>query len=166
VPEDTCVDYGCGTLRVGIHAINYLNPGRYWGMDISASFLAQGLELIGSKMAQVKIPNLRVISPATIREVAAAKPKLLYSVNVLLHVHPAELSEYMADILKIIADSGVGVVTGEWTNGRTIQVARQSWIHGETNLREAVENAGGRLLFVPRARHGNRTQGSVEMRQG
>jgi hypothetical protein len=30
-PGDTCVDYGCGTLRVGIHAITYLGKRKLIG---------------------------------------------------------------------------------------------------------------------------------------
>jgi len=164
-PDDTCVDYGCGTLRVGIHAIRYLNPGRYWGMDISALFLTQGLELIGSELARTKRPNLRVISPATIAEATAAKPKFLFSVNVLLHVHPSELSEFMANILSIIRGNGAAVVSGEWIEARSMQVARQSWIHAQADLREAVQAAGGQATFVARATHGGRTRGLIEIRQ-
>jgi len=164
-PDDTCVDYGCGTLRVGVHAIRYLNPSRYWGMDISTFFLAQGLELIGSELALKKLPNLRVISPATIAEAAAAKPKFLFSVNVLLHIHPSEISEFVANILSIIRCNGLAVVAGQWTEGRTIQVARQSWIHSEADLRKAVQSAGGHAIFVSKSSHGGRTRGLMEIRQ-
>src|SRR4029079_10091796 len=34
VPEERFVDYGCGTLRMGVHAIRFLERGRYWGFDI------------------------------------------------------------------------------------------------------------------------------------
>src|SRR5262245_194253 len=27
----SCVDYGCGMLRVGMHAIRFLDRGNYWG---------------------------------------------------------------------------------------------------------------------------------------
>ena len=162
-PDDTCVDYGCGTLRVGIHAIRYLNPGRYWGMDISALFLTQGLELIGSELARTKRPNLRVISAATLVEAAAAKPKFLFSVNVLLHVHPGELSEFMTNILSVIQGNSLAVVTGEWTERRTRQVARQSWIHSKTDLRQAVRAAGGHALFQAAA--SGVTRGLIEICQ-
>jgi hypothetical protein len=163
-PGDTCVDYGCGTLRVGVHAIKYLRRDRYWGMDISAPFLAQGLELIGRDLARTKRPNLRVISPESIAEVAAAKPKLVFSVNVLLHVHPAELSEYANNILALIGNTGAAVIAGEWNESRTIQIARQSWIHSEVSLREATEAAGGSATFIQRAARDDRINGLIEIR--
>jgi hypothetical protein len=61
-PDDVCVDYGCGTLRVGVHAVRYLNPGCYWGMDIGEFLLAEGRELIGSDLLNEKMPHLHVIS--------------------------------------------------------------------------------------------------------
>jgi len=162
-PHDTCVDYGCGTLRVGLHAIRYLNPSRYWGMDISEVFLAEGLELIGSELVATKRPNLRVISPSTLAEAAAAKPKFLFSVNVLLHVHPGELPEFMTNILSIIQGNSLAVVTGEWTERRTRQVARQSWIHSKADVRQAVRAAGGHALFLSRA--AGITRGVIEICQ-
>jgi hypothetical protein len=69
--SDTCVDYGCGTLRIGIHAINYLGPGRYWGMDISDTLLKEGRALIGETLWEEKHPHLRVISAESVAEVAA-----------------------------------------------------------------------------------------------
>jgi len=149
LPDDSCVDYGCGTLRVGVHAITYLSPHRYWGMDISELFLAEGLKLIGSDLAREKAPHLRVISRATIAEAAAAKPKLVFSANVLLHVHPDELSEYLTNILTIIGGTGVGAITGSWNTSRTSQMARQTWVHSEKVLRVATRSAGGQIVFYP-----------------
>jgi hypothetical protein len=164
-PDDTCVDYGCGTLRVGLHAIRHLNPGCYWGMDITEVFLAEGLELIGSELVATKRPNLRVISPSTLAEAAAAKPKFLFSVNVLLHVHPNELTEFMTNILSIIQGDSLAVVTGGWTGWRTRQVARQSWIHSKADLRQAVRAAGGHALFISRAAAAGLERGLIEIRQ-
>src|SRR6266852_5399990 len=44
-PDQVCVDYGCGTLRVGQHLIRYLGAGAYWGFDIAQPFLDTGRAL-------------------------------------------------------------------------------------------------------------------------
>jgi hypothetical protein len=46
-PEDTCVDHGCGALRIGLHAIRYLERGAYWGLDIEEFLLDEGREEVG-----------------------------------------------------------------------------------------------------------------------
>ena len=71
-PGDSCVDYGCGTLRVGIHAINYLGKGAYWGLDISDFLLGEGRKLIGETLWQEKQPHLRTISDASGKPVQGA----------------------------------------------------------------------------------------------
>jgi len=160
-PSDVCVDYGCGTLRVGLHAIEYLKPGCYWGLDVSDFLLNRGRELIGADLEHRKAPNLRVISGSSLREAAAAHPKLVFSISVLVHVHPDELSEYFTNILSLIDGNGVGMITTEWTGGDTYQTARQSWVHSVTTLRDA---APGNLTFIERAKRSNRTGGVIEVR--
>src|SRR5262245_61204371 len=115
-PDDICVDYGCGTLRLGIHAIKYLKPGGYWGMDIVNDFLKEGRKLVGDRLWQEKRPNLRLISAESVTEVATVKPKLLFSVHVLKHVRPDKLNEYFHNIIKIIGPSGEAIIVGKWTD--------------------------------------------------
>ena len=52
-PEDVCVDYGCGTLRLGVHVMKYLQPGAYWGMDV-ADFLLGGRTRSGRRRSTVR----------------------------------------------------------------------------------------------------------------
>ena len=59
-PDETCVDYGCGTLRVGIHLIKYLKPSHYWGLDISEFLLNEGRSLIGNELSRENQPHLKV----------------------------------------------------------------------------------------------------------
>jgi hypothetical protein len=168
-PDDVCVDYGCGTLRMGIHAIQFLNRGCYWGLDIDHDLLEQGRKLIGPRLEE-KAPNLRLITPATIREAASAKPVLLFSLRVLIHVHPAELDEYIANILTIIGDQGRAIITGKWTSGKTFQFGRQSWAHSLEELNRIALCNGGSIGVtagkdLPLPKFGRAAEGgALEMR--
>jgi hypothetical protein len=147
-PGNVCVDYGCGTLRLGVHAINYLNPRCYWGLDISDFLLQEGRKLIGDTLWLEKQPNLRVISPDTIAEVAAASPTMLFSTKVLIHVHPDELPEYFRNIMKIIGASGQAIITGKWSEGETIRYSQMSWAHAVATIRKLVGENGGEMQIV------------------
>jgi SAM-dependent methyltransferase len=144
-PEDTCVDYGCGTLRLGIHVIDYLGAGAYWGLDISDFLLDEGRKLIGEDRWEAKKPNLRVISAQSVAEVAAAKPSMLFSSKVLIHVHPDGLAEYVGNIMAIIGSTGKAIVTGKWTENDTVKYSSQSWLHRLANLENLVKARGGTL---------------------
>jgi hypothetical protein len=141
--NDACVDYGCGTLRMGIHAINYLGPGLYWGLDISDLLLKEGRALIGEGLWQEKRPHLRVISPESVEEVAAVKPAMLLSLKVLIHVHPDELPEYIRNIMTIIGTWGQALVTGKWSDEDTVQTGALSWLHAAPRIRDLVGANGG-----------------------
>ena len=44
-PDAYFLDVGCGCLRVGVHLIDYLEPGHYFGIDLSEDLLHAGYEV-------------------------------------------------------------------------------------------------------------------------
>lgn len=42
--QDRVLDLGCGCFRGGVHIVDYLDPGRYYGIDISQELLDVGYE--------------------------------------------------------------------------------------------------------------------------
>lgn len=148
-PCDKCVDYGCGTLRFGVHAIRYLDEGCYFGLDIADCLIKEGQVLLGVELFQKKQPKLRLICEASVEEAAASKPKLLFSTGVLLHVHPDEMPQYFKNIVAIIGSSGVGIATAKWCDRPTQQIAKQSWLHNVRSLADAAKSVGGHLTFCP-----------------
>jgi hypothetical protein len=93
-----CVDYGCGSLRIGQHAIRALDRGNYCGMDVVDTFFNQGLELIDPKVIADKAPRLLVIGPKSLAEVAKWRPDFIFSSAVLQHVPSDELDEFFRRI--------------------------------------------------------------------
>lgn len=61
-PHHRLLDVGCGSLRGGVHFIDWLEPGNYFGIDISEALLDAGYEReLGPLGLQPKLPrgNLR-----------------------------------------------------------------------------------------------------------
>lgn len=143
-PTDVCVDYGCGTLRIGQHAIRYLDAGHYWGMDIAQDFLTVGRELVGALDAE-KAPNLRVISPQSIAEVASKAPAFVFSYKVMQHVHPDELNEFLEHIVTIIGPSGRAFIFSKWTENETVQYKAMGWAHSLSTIEAQLRNLGVRV---------------------
>ena len=144
-PHDACVDYGCGTLRLGLYLIAYLRPGAYWGMDVAEFLLEEGRRLIGEELLTEKQPHLRVISPQSVAEAATCKPAMLISFKVLNHVHPDELQDYVVNILEIIGTSGQAIIRGKWSGTETIQYSGRSWAHGMPLIEGLVRAKGGKI---------------------
>lgn len=51
-------DIGCGCLRGGVHFIDYLEPGHYFGLDINASLLDAGQVEVDQHGLRDKAPQL------------------------------------------------------------------------------------------------------------
>jgi len=57
-PEHTLLDLGCGSLRLGILAIPFLNPGNYFGIDMHQSLIDAGLSHeLAADLQKEKQPN-------------------------------------------------------------------------------------------------------------
>jgi SAM-dependent methyltransferase len=42
LPHHRLLDIGCGSLRLGVRAVPYLDPGHYWGTDLSSALMRRG----------------------------------------------------------------------------------------------------------------------------
>lgn len=57
-PEHKLLDIGCGSLRGGVHFVNYLEPGNYYGSDLNQAFLDAGYDIeLAEAGIQAKLPR-------------------------------------------------------------------------------------------------------------
>jgi len=152
-PDDTVVDYGCGTLRVGAPLIAYLDANRYIGMDIDARIIAAGRNLLPDDLLDAKKPILEVISSGSVERAVAVAPNWVLSVGVLQHVHPEELSTYLGDISRFVHAGATAIITHKPGDDR--QLFSRTWSYSLGRLRDA---AGPYELTIDRVeipdRHG------------
>ena len=102
-PHMRCVDYGCGSLRLGQHAIRYLDPGNYWGIDISDAFYSEGLKLLPPELIAEKQPKLGVIDDELLSQIRAWSPDFIFANAVLQHVPPEELGLFFGRLAAMMA---------------------------------------------------------------
>lgn len=110
-PWHECVDYGCGSLRVGQHLINYLQSESYIGLDIVSDFFETGKTLLLQQTLDTKKPQFQVINSVTIKAVSSQPPHFIYSFAVLKHVPPSELDAYFRNIVSMMASHTQAVIT-------------------------------------------------------
>lgn len=120
------VDYGCGSLRLGQHAVRYLDPGCYWGIDVSSRFLGEGRTLLGPKLIADKQPRLDLIDDATIDRIHRWKPDAIISNAVLQHVPPEELPAYFERLARMMV-AGTRAVIMFIPDARLARVKAMSW---------------------------------------
>lgn len=145
-PQHVCVDFGCGSLRVGRLLMAYLEPGHYWGLDLSFRFIEEGTASLEPAFMDRRRPNLRIIDEASLGEVRRARADFLISIGVLIHVPPAELDDYLSQLMSCLGNQTRAFVTAR-TSKRATQYSALSWSHEKSSLEAAVHRHGGRCRF-------------------
>ena len=56
-PGHRLLDVGCGPLRAGLHLVEYLEPGRYYGIEINQSLLDVGWERELPEHLRARLPR-------------------------------------------------------------------------------------------------------------
>ena len=106
-PDSTLVDFGCGTGRLAVHVIPWLqNGGRYIGIDISETMLAHAKELVGKKSTMacswVEFPHQTTpVFPLPDKSI-----DLICAFSVFTHMEHENTFLYLRDGRRIIKDHG------------------------------------------------------------
>ena len=135
-----CVDYGCGSLRVGQHAIRFLDVGNYWGIDVTQSFIDDGRALIDPLLLTDKRPRLSVIEEPLIDLIGVWAPDFIFSHTVLQHVPEAELATYF-DRLARMMGFGCRAMIEFIAAPSTRRIKAMSWGYADEALRAAAHFA-------------------------
>lgn len=138
LPGMRCVDYGCGSLRVGQHAIRFLDVGNYWGIDITESFIDEGRAMIDPVLLDDKRPRLSVIEDKLIDLIGVWAPHFIFSHTVLQHVPEAELAPYFDRLIRMMTP-GCKAVIEFITAPATKRIKAMSWAYADDMLRAAAE---------------------------
>jgi SAM-dependent methyltransferase len=125
--NERVVEYGCGSLRIGAHFIKYLDPGMFYGVDVTDGFYEIGKALIGELMIAEKRPRFDIISEATIEKLAAFAADFVYSSAVCCHVHPDEIGFYFAALDRITRKAGALLIFDATLADKPVRYRHRSW---------------------------------------
>lgn len=108
-PDNALLDIGCGTLRAGRYLIEYLDAGRYTGMDISEEALRQGEQLLDESRGS----DYRLVSnfDLTFREFFADEFDYSLAQSVFTHIPKSDAEELLANLPRVLKPDGVFYAT-------------------------------------------------------
>jgi hypothetical protein len=109
-PGDLTIDYGCGSLRLAPPLIAFLEPGKYWGMDLAQEFLDLGLAHLSPELAQAKRPRLDVINDNVIRRARSEAPRYIISWHVCSKVPENRIDAYIGNIVTMMTPGATALV--------------------------------------------------------
>ena len=150
-PGDKFVDYGCGTLRLGVLFVEYLEPDHYFGLDIDERILTAGRARLSPELIAAKRPVLEVISPDSVSRVAAKQPRWVCSKGVLQHVPPDQMGSYFGSLATLLHAGGNGFLNARLGN-KLKRIAPKTWVYEFEWLKEAAALQGLELERLDGAR--------------
>lgn len=145
-PHNVCVDYGCGSLRLGKHLIPFLNSGNYWGVDITDRFYSDGIEMIDQSILEGKSPHFGVINPQILDQLRQCHPDFIVSLAVVIHIHPQEMDGYLDNIISIMQEKTLFAATIECSD-QVKQYSSRSFAYTCDYFTRRIAALGGQCEF-------------------
>jgi SAM-dependent methyltransferase len=153
--SDRVVDYGCGSLRIGAHFIRFLDPGCFWGLDVTDGFYEIGKTEIGEPMLHEKSPRFGVIMDAEIAEAENFGADLVYSNAVCYQVHPEEQKTYFGNLARLARKPGCQLIFNCMLAEPSVHYSHRSWAWPLDTYKAALKD----LDFVAGAQSGKVQKG-------
>jgi SAM-dependent methyltransferase len=110
-PEHVLLDIACGSLRSGVHFINYLGPGNYMGVEKEVELIRLGIEQeLGAEVNAAKKPEF-LISDSFEFGKLSKRPDYALAQSLFTHLPPALIDLCCANLRQVIRPDGVFYAT-------------------------------------------------------
>lgn len=147
-PESNMLDYGCGALAAGLHFIDYLQPGKYVGVDISLEALNEGQRRITSRGLANKNPTLFQIRPGSLEAINGKKFDVIWAQSVFTHMPPDDIDALLAALKPYIRGSSRFYATFARTTERIHQERFKDWYYTVGFFRSLAEKHAFRMELM------------------
>lgn len=118
-PSHKLLEIGCGNLRAGWRFISYLEPGNYFGIDISPDILLAGERTIAEFNLQVKVPHLFPIDHMNSEFLPECYFDIIHAHSVFTHSPSDVIEACFANIGRIMKHNAFFDFTFFSSDGRT-----------------------------------------------
>ena len=129
VSTDRMLEIGCGNLRAGRFFIHYLDPGNYYGIDISPEILLSAQQVIAEDGLQDKVPRLVFTEDLTLRFLPPHYFSVVHANSVFTHCPIEIIEECFANVGRIMAPGAIFDFTFYRTNDAEYQVYHEDFYY-------------------------------------
>jgi SAM-dependent methyltransferase len=133
-PDMRMLEIGCGNLRAGRLFIDYLEPGRYYGLDISPDILLSGQDTIADYDLRAKLPHLTLVNNLSLHFLPDATFDFVHAHSVFSHSPIEVIDECLAHVGRILAPGGFFDFTFDRTDGPEHHVLREDFYYRTETL--------------------------------
>ncbi|MGP3927560.1 class I SAM-dependent methyltransferase [Streptomyces sp. 8N616] len=147
-PEHRMLEIGCGNLRAGWRFIEYLQPGHYYGVDISPDILAAAQDTLVRQGLQDRLPTLTPVRDLTLRFLPESRFDVVHAHSVFSHSPLPVIEECLANIGRVLAPGGWFDFTFDRTEGKEHQVLREDFYYRTETLLALAAKYGLTACFM------------------
>ena len=146
-PQHRLLDYGCGVMRTGLHAIPYLEPGNYCGVDIAASRIDKGRRMLEDAGIAPDRYRALVVSGCTFPELDGETFDYIWAQSVLTHMPIPEIRVMLRAARRLFAPGGRFYFTFS-TDARPVRRNLKDFWYPESVMIAECEAAGYAIELV------------------
>ncbi|MBC2907915.1 class I SAM-dependent methyltransferase [Streptomyces cupreus] len=133
-PQDRMLEIGCGNLRAGWRFIEYLEPGHYYGIDISPDILIEANKTLVRYRLQDKLPRLTIARDLTFDFLPRDWFTVVHAHSVFSHSPPKVIDECLSHVGRVLAPGGFFDFTFDRTEGREHHVLHEDFYYRTDTL--------------------------------
>ncbi len=147
-PEHRMLEIGCGNLRGGWRFIRHLEPGHYYGIDISPDILIAAQDTIVEMGLRGRLPFLTPVRDLTLRFLPDAHFDVVHAHSVFSHSPLPVIEECLAHVGRVLAPGGWFDFTFDRTEREEHHVLREDFYYRTETLVALAERHGLRARFM------------------
>jgi SAM-dependent methyltransferase len=147
-PDMRMLEIGCGNLRAGRLFIDHLDPGNYYGVDISPEILLAAQDTVAQYGLQGKLPHLTLVRDLRLAFLPDGQFDVVHAHSVFSHSPIEVIDECLAHIGRIMAPGGFFDFTFDRTEGAEHQVLREDFYYRTQTLIALAASHGLHATFM------------------
>ncbi len=147
-PDHRMLEIGCGNLRAGRHFIGHLEPGHYYGIDISPHILLAAQDTLVRDGLQAKVPYLSLANDLTFAFLPDGHFDVVHAHSVFSHSPRHVIEECFAHVGRVLAPGGFFDFTFDRTEGEEHQVLHEDFYYRTRTLVELAAGHGLTARFM------------------
>ena len=147
-PDMRMLEIGCGNLRAGRLFIDHLDPGNYYGVDISPEILLAAQDTVAQYGLQGKLPHLTLVRDLRLAFLPDGQFDVIHAHSVFSHSPIEVIDECLAHIGRIMAPGGFFDFTFDRTEGAEHQVLREDFYYRTQTLIALAASHGLHATFM------------------
>jgi SAM-dependent methyltransferase len=165
-PSHRMLEIGCGNLRAGRLFIDYLDPGNYYGIDISPDILIAAQDTLTTYGLQDKLPRLTPVRDLRFAFLPDAYFDIVHAHSVFSHSPLHVIEECFAHVGRVLAPGGFFDFTFNRTEGKEHHVLHEDFYYRTETLIDLAARYGLAAEFMEDWEKRPHGQSKIRIRHG